>query len=328
LNKTMKQVIFIGATLFVFLNFMRNNDASAWDNHITHKDLSEFAAENSVISKYREDYLKNLGFGKGLDEIFKWGVTQQKVRQWLRAGAELEDAQAPFFPLYGTTRSFNHFHNQLKPWDNAGLNDIWTGKSSLLWAQDGIYQQGFPDGDWSWQKTRLCYYNALTARAENDRQAFFACTFKGLGHQMHLIQDASVPAHVRNDAHPEDAILGKNYWTGDYYFETWAKKNNITINSFASAPVFPMVSLAISYSGYVPMTQFIDTDQYYGGNPSSSSGLELSEYTNANFVSDDTIFTEDRDVNDKHYFPYPRYSANSYEMYEIDQSLITKSGGA
>lgn len=27
--------------------------------------------------------------------------------------------------------------------------------------------------------------------------------FRGLGHQIHLIQDMAVPEHVRNDAHPE-----------------------------------------------------------------------------------------------------------------------------
>ncbi len=104
----------------------------------------------------------------------------------------------------------------MKPWSQAGLNDIWTGESSLLWAQDGAYQQNFPDGDWSWQKIREYYYIALTGKDfsglgaapdKTKREEYFAQTFKGLGHQMHLIQDAAQPDHVRNDAHIESEEL-------------------------------------------------------------------------------------------------------------------------
>lgn len=317
MNRIMNKVIFISATLFILVNFIFDNDTLAWDDKVTHRDLSEFAAENSVISKGKGDYLKNLGFEKGLDEIFKWGGTEQKLRKWLQDGAELEDAQDPLFPVYGTTRSFNHFHNPLTPWNQAGLNDNWTGKSSLLWAQDGTYQQNFPEGDWSWQKTRLCYYYALTPQTENNRQAFFACTFRGLGHQMHLIQDAAQPDHVRNDAHPEDAIFGKNRLNGARYFETWAKEKDILINSLASSPFFPEVSLNISNNNLAPITQFIDTKQYYnGGTPSTNLTQGIAEYTNANFFSGDTIFAAERYSTDhRHYFPYPKKSSTDLQAY-------------
>ncbi len=95
MNRIIKKVNFISATLFVFFSFVLSIDGLAWDDGVTHKDLSEFAAENSVISKSKGDYLKKLGFEKGLDEIFKWGEAEQKVRKWLRAGAELEDSSGP-----------------------------------------------------------------------------------------------------------------------------------------------------------------------------------------------------------------------------------------
>lgn len=151
----MKKKISINILLFFLFNMAICRNVLSWDNKVTHRDISEIAGENSILSKSKGDYLKNLGLDKGLMQELKWGNKNLIIKKWLAEGADLEDAQAPLFPVYGTTRSFNHFHNPLKPWEQAGLNDTWTGKSSLLWAQDGGYQSGFPEGDWSWQKIRI-----------------------------------------------------------------------------------------------------------------------------------------------------------------------------
>ena len=125
-------------------------------------------------------------------------------------------------------RSFNHFHNPIQRWANPGLDD-WillppfhtTGESSILWAQDSAGQLNTPTkpgGDWSWDTIRRNYfYDALTAGNDSDRQAYFAETFYGLGHQIHLIQDASQPDHVRNHAHPIDG-------SGHGGIETWVEE--------------------------------------------------------------------------------------------------------
>lgn len=81
----------ISLMLFILFGFVFNNIALPWDNNVTHKDLSQFAAENSVLSKGKGDYLKNLGFEKGLDEIFKWSGTEQKIKKWIAEGAFRED---------------------------------------------------------------------------------------------------------------------------------------------------------------------------------------------------------------------------------------------
>jgi hypothetical protein len=317
---TNKVVVYIISFLLFALIFCQN--VYSWDNEVTHRDLSGYAAEISVLEKNEGDYLKNLGFENALDEYFLSGQIRNKVREWLREGAFLEDEASSSDTVTGRARYNNHFHNPLKPWSAAGLSDLQNGESSIMWAQDSVDQEGSSGGDWSWRKVRLCYYDALTAKTESDRQAFFAGTFEGLGYQMHLIQDMSVPAHVRNDAHPEDALLGG--LKIDWYLESWAKKNYITIDSFALFPAIPNVSLDVSRNGLAPITQFVDSEQYDGSMPSTSLTWGLAEYTNANFVSDDTIFTEDRDINDKHYFPYPRFDSNSYEIYEVEHSPVTK----
>jgi hypothetical protein len=298
-----------GVIISILIILVFNGDALSWDNGVTHRDISQYAAGNSVLSPTKGDYLKNLGLNAGLDEKLKW-YKEQTVKEWIQDGAEFEDAGNLWQLVTSQSRSFNHFHNPLKqyPWTDAGLDD-WialppfhtTGESSLLWAQDSFSQQSAPKGDWSWQTVRSYYYFALTSSADSARQENFAKTFEGLGHQMHLIQDAGQPDHVRNNAHVLD---GGGIVVG---LETWAKKKRSTINSFAANPIYPNVPFIIPYNDRVPITQLIDTDQYDGLNASASINQGLAEYTNANFFSDDTIFAAERySTDDRHYFPFPR----------------------
>jgi hypothetical protein len=133
------------------------NVAYSWNDDKTHKDLSRYAAQVSVLGADKGDYLQHLGFTKGLKEEIKLNETNTVI-DWMAKGAELEDS---------TPRYLNHFHNPIEetPWDNAGLNDtIYSGMSSLLWAQNGAAQGGLlQGGDWSWQKVRQIYYWALTS---------------------------------------------------------------------------------------------------------------------------------------------------------------------
>jgi hypothetical protein len=297
----------------------------AWNETRTHPDLSEMAARKSILGN--QNYLMNIGFSKGIDEK----INGKEIFKWIRDGAELEDKSSTFFPVFGTTRSLNHFHNPLKAWAQAGLDDWYinhyTGESSLLWAQDGNKQQSVIKGDWSWQKTRQYYYLALTSPSDLLRQENFAKTFRGLGHQMHLLQDTAVPDHVRNDAHPEDAIFGKDRLLNSFYFETWAKRQSNFINALASNPIFSNVSFDVSRSkdAPAPITQLYDSDQYNGANPSNSLTQGLSEYTNANFFSNDTIFAaEEYSTDHRHYFPYPKRSSTDLQSY-IDQNKLPET---
>ena len=250
----------------------------AWDAERTHKDLSEKAVENSVLSTANGDYLKNLGFTNNLKETFILGTDSKYVKDWIRQGSLDEDSGNILNGRY-----YNHFHNPLytqDQWEQAGLGSSWPwvqdGKSSVLWSLN------YSNNEWAWQWVRNNYYNALISITETDRQGYFAKTFSGLGHIIHLIQDAAQPDHVRNDPHPLD---DSGWWTGLVY---WAWEHRNDVNNIASNPVFPSVSNT-SLGGYIPITHFFDTDQYNGTNPSDSLSLGLSEYTNANFFSEDKL---------------------------------------
>ncbi len=318
----MKKLFLIGITLFLFFISIAYKEAFSWEPTTTHWNMSLYAAESSVLSKDKGDYLRNLGFENGIGEYLKWGNYEKEIKYWIAEGVNLEDERTSVLPTYGTMRSVNHFHNPLEqsPWTNAGLDDWvlllhYTGRSSLLWAQDGANQEDYVGGDWSWKKVREKYYYALIAVTDEDRRMNFAQTFRGLGHQMHLIQDAAQPDHVRNDAHPEDS-LGLTYGTG---FEKWAGEefsNLDRLKAFAPTPAQPDVALNVSYNNLVPITQFLDTDQYNGTNPTTGLAQGIAEYTNANFFSDDTIFSAERySTGHRHYFPYPNRGSTDLQSY-------------
>ena len=325
-----KSSAIIAVSISILLNFTLSKNASSWPER-THQDLSGLAAKNCVLDKNKGDYLQHLGFEFGLDESFKWNEIKKTLTEWIEEGANLEDKSDPLFPAFGTTRSVNHFHNPRKPWTQAGLDDWfilhYTGESSLVWSQDGARQQTYIEGDWSWQKTREYYYLAVTATTESERQTNFAKTFRGLGHQIHLIQDAAQPDHVRNDAHPEDT-LGLKYGIG---FEKWAGENRNFVKTLAANPILSGVPLNVSYGGLTPISQFLDAEQYDGTNPSLTLSQGIAEYTNANFFSDDTAFSAERYSTDhRHYFPYPKKSSTDLDDYlawnKLPETVTSEDG--
>jgi WD40 repeat protein len=301
--------------LVIFSIVILCSDAFAWNAEFTHRDLSQYAAEHSMLN---EGYLGNIGFAKGLaDEKLVCGGKKLSITDWFREGAEFEDEGSAF-----SGRFYNHFHNPLyshNQWGDAGLTSAWpwinSGNSAVLWAVNDS------SNDWRWARVRDYYYNALTASTDADRQANFAQTFRGIGQLIHLIQDMAQPAHVRNDPHPADDR------GADPGFEYWAKRRDIDLVDLMSHPVYPADSLNTTVSGYSPITRFFDTDQYDGTNPSISLSLGLAEYTNANFVSEDTIFKD---------FAYPRRedtvvfaesqnkTSNGFEVY---RKYFEKVGG-
>lgn len=209
--------IFYPYIAIIILSCLFPFPAWSWDNGKTHKQLTESAVNQSILFAGGSDYLKTLGFSGGEAEILylpgkvcddQSGETVCTVLQWLKYGAEKEDAEV-FFPLVNfSLRYVNHFHD---PLSGEGLHDgLSSGLSAMAWAQDGASQENAVEGDQSWANLRALYYQALTAASEENRQAGFAQLFKGLGHQMHLVQDMAVPAHVRNDAHAEDTLLQVN----------------------------------------------------------------------------------------------------------------------
>ncbi len=283
-----KQYIF--SILIIFIQSFISI-ANAYDNNFVHQIINGNAAQQSTEFQRT---IKNYGFKDIYDSVNK-----KEIWQWFYDGAKLEDETV--------CRSRNHFHDPLKSWDKAGLNNIainsfcfsfsedFSVDSSLIWAQK---QPGllFTKNFWSWLKARAYYYDALTKSNKDEREIFFAQTFRALGQVMHLIADSSVPAHVRNDIHVFPlTIPGIGIEVGGRTYESWAKANwSKLIYSGFNVDQLIFKQATYNSSAPVPISALWDIDRYWGTNPeiTQESIIGLAEYTNANFFSEDTIFKD------------------------------------
>jgi hypothetical protein len=216
------------------------------------------------------NYLKNIGLSNGVDEP----INKKKVREWIEEGSWKEDFNWSLLnnPL------FSHFYNPLT--NKSGVGVLWP--SAYEWADS-------QNNEWSWKMAR----DYLTLTTKTERENALAKAFKAIGHVMHLVQDVGTPAHTRGDLHISDP------------YEKYTNKN-IGSLSYTSVP-FPYWNLSISPNA---PRQFWDLDSYNGSMPYGSGYIGLSEYTNANFASSDTIFSETLLSSSPLYFPFPRKSSS------------------
>ena len=257
----------------------------------THYKLNEYIAKNTFNSFSLDGYLKNyLGVQNGVET----SLGDKNVYEWLSHGGEAEDSSVGF-------RYLNHF---LDPIDNTGL---WGHESAANWALAVEGVQSIVGEDYSWNDARAYYFKALTSPDSYMRRTSFAKTFRALGQVMHLVQDMSVPEHVRNDAHG----FGSAY-------EKWAaSKNAPAVDTYALyIPFTPGPDYPLS------VANLFDTDRYTGVNPkvtTENTTIGLAEYTNANFLSPDTIFSS---------FPYPVYAGMTAEVLDGDKLYLVKAENA
>jgi hypothetical protein len=275
--------------------------------------LSGNALLNSNTQK-KNYFEENLLFKDGLSTI----VRGKPILQWIEYGAEMEDQ-----PM---CRASNHFHNPYLPWTESGLTDTVTTVNGYCSAaglgqyspsqitSNVTWATGFGSKDaaeltisvaernfWDWESARRYYYAFLTGLdletntviAPGEVMQLLSSTqaFQALGQIMHLLQDTAVPAHVRNDFSQGHLMYRTEQegmpwtWIGNG-FEQYVKRNN-------DAPWFDDIPVRGAFSS-MRLTDLWDTDQLVKGNslPEIVS-IGLSEYTNMNFFSEFTMFTDD-----------------------------------
>ncbi len=249
----------------------------------THQRIAERATDQSVVNTYLRD---QLDLREGANEIF----LGRSVRDWITFGTRFEDEPS--------ARVLNHFHNPLQAWGQAGLTLPvlgQRGQSSIFWGQNPNQN---PGGKWSWLDLRKKYAEALSLPTRFSRDRSFADLFRGLGHLSHLVQDATVPAHVRNDSHvclPVPFINICPPMNPDWY-EDWAERRRDQVDAFiALQPITPAHSIFTPTNdsqARVPIARLVDTDRFQDGDFSilSDANLGTSEFTSGNFLSRDRIF--------------------------------------
>ncbi len=241
-------------------------------------------SERAVVSSDLDRYLKNrLAFPQGTEGEISDGTNPLRIVEWVQRGAEFEDSPV--------VRVRHHFHNPIRTWDQAGLRvaGIQIGESSVIWGQNRGQTIG---GKHSWHDARAAFLLALTSQDEAERQRAYTEVFQSLGQLIHLIQDSASPAHTRNDAHL-CCLLG----VGDPdEFHWWADlaDNRAEALALPSQRFDPSIlALPPNPLAPIPIARIMDTERYrQTGLPEAGLNIGLAEYSNANFFSDDTIFSD------------------------------------
>jgi hypothetical protein len=118
---------------------------------------------------------------------------------------------------------------------------------------------------------------------KEEREQFFAWTFQALGHTLHLLADATVPAHTRNDSHGIKDDEPYEKWTRDNI-----DSNNIWEKTGSAVPWTDWKN----HTDIITPNVFIDTEQLgsFSTTPLTGSDQGLAEYSHANFMSQNSMF--------------------------------------
>jgi len=150
----------------------------------------------------------------------------------------------------------------------SGIKDTWQS----LWLGPNNL-----DSNQTWNKAIYEYLNG------HEKEAFTA-----LGHVLHLIEDATVPAHVRANSHPD--ILGKYSWSD--YEEKAKIYDRATLKNYA----IDLKNQGLISPKFDTLNNLFD---------------DLAVKVNHYFYSDDTIRSSD------YKYPQPEYEGKLPEGYFI-----------
>lgn len=281
---------------------------------LTHQTVNTYIVNKTINGFSVDDFLRNsLEFTEGKEAE----INGKKVYKWFSDGGRFEDKPPWTLPY---VRSSNHFHNPITDKGFSGVMGVpilLPGQSTVEWAQRSTGTQS-PGGYFSWFDARSNYHLALTSKDLGVREDRFGKVFRGLGQLMHLVQDMSVPEHVRDDGHYS------------YAYEEWLvdKRNAGIVAAALSNPIYPDAALLNKLSPFssaaVPIANLFDSNTYTGENPAITlttygdpmvippQKIGLSEYTNANYFSPDTAF--------KSGFPHPALTSVAEYEDPVDQT--------
>lgn len=217
---------------FFFLILLFSFTVSAYDDKTTHPAITDEIVDFYANFNFQfSDELR-----KYKDDIIQGSIDEDIPPRWM-----------------------NHFYDPI-------YNRGWKGyRSSKEWAVSSIIQSssasssiaslfGDDDQDYSWERAIKDYVNG------NKKRAYYA-----LGHVLHLIEDAFVPDHTRNDTHGYKHIIGFSP------YEDWAKKiqreNIDLINQLINENARPLF--------FSNLENYLDY---------------IANYSNNNFFSQQTIF--------------------------------------
>ncbi len=275
------------------------------------------------------------------------------IQGWLMRGAIREDdaykeanpQDDPYPENASLRRPLHHFFD---PINDCGL---FVGSCNSNLIEDGVFGYGSLDPDvhkapdWAIGTSdvfidpttpepvrrnhftvfdaREALYRALTSRnragdivaaSEDERNAYWATTFRSLGDVVHLIQDMAQPQHTRNDRHagktPESVTGHESVY--EKYVD--ARATGAPAYRIDGTPATPQ---PLTYGGY-PVPEFDDYASFFstihldGPDPRQRRGL--ADYSNRGFFSAGTNLGRSG-------YELPSNNKNDYKRQEASISL-------
>ncbi len=264
-----------------------------------HFDMSRAAAAKSVLGD--PVTMASLGWRRPINDFFQrfasapTGFTpdvafdcyfsRQNVLDLISCGAQFEDIPG--------SQALNHFFD---PAHNLPLNIFGIRPGSLVglpnlrspdWALQDAAAEISAAQQRAYRNARQNFYAALTTPDAVVRDRDWGLAFQSLGQVIHHLQDMAQPQHVRNDPHCDSVFpclipLGVVGFHNPSLYEKYGTREAAAVRSLAGGAdgngIYPGPADAYRALFSTPRAFFV------------GSGKGISEFTNANFVSDGTNF--------------------------------------
>ncbi len=297
-NQGFIKYLLLGALLFIPIY------SSAYDSHTTHASLTE-----EIIKFFNRTTAAQHLNNNDAESVIKGSIDEDSGARWLHHF---------FDPVHqrGLTLGTEGGNPNLAFVGGSPLQSQWA--SSKEWARNTALQRGITgifhanifrnyfanDNDYSWERGVYEY-----AWGDKNRG------LETLGHILHLLEDASVPDHTRNDPHP---ALGKR--TGIALLE-----NHHTTNTS------PYESFAVFARGSLNTVDALADQKPLLLNSIAEYFDSMAKYSNRNFFSGDTILSDKYPTPNISFYRKEKlkngvvynfaYSKNGYKLFRSDENL-------
>ncbi|MBK6937550.1 MAG: hypothetical protein IPH18_12175 [Chitinophagaceae bacterium] len=233
------------------------------------------------------------------------GTMEMTPREWITDGGFAADV--PEVPA-----SLRHFYDPTRPAGSRYLTDITNARimgaiqkyaltnprmDGLDWAlgKPGDKANSAQDHQYTWEKGKNWIRMALQEPDKDKRNELMAAAWRSLGETLHMIADHGCPPHVRDDAHPSP-LWGNNNLFGnpdpyEEYMDIIRNKEPQLFSTFANGQANQGLAAKIS-----------------SAKTARDVAHALAEFTNAGFVTNETIAGTDQYGNNRIPVTHPGYT--------------------
>jgi len=269
------------------------------NSFIVNSDLQNQTYINERFEGYNDTYFHYITNGElnGISKL-RQEFTEYDYQDLLEAGTILEDAQW-FHPglYYNQPKVVDKAYDKYDMADGRFMNHFYNAQGlvckSLKCATTDAISWAYNSGEnkYDYMDAMGYFKQGFTERDEATRRKYQAKMLVAVGHMMHMMNDMNVPAHVRDDAHP-------NYEPLELWMKGGSEHNQktgfyISGNSYGgsiSSPKMGSIKPQVDFKSYMKAE---------------------AQYTSYNYFSEDTIFSFFQD--------YPR----EQDTYEDESKWLT-----